>query len=61
MRKTLQIVFGAVFMAVGAMMLILVLRDSGPGDAGQATIGPLALMGAGALAISGARRKPKKW
>lgn len=61
MRKTLQIVFGGVFMAIGAIMLVVVLRDSAPGQMGQAAIGPLALLGAGALAISGARRKPKKW
>ena len=43
-------------------MLFLVLRDGGnDGGAGQAALGPLALMGAGALAISVARRKPKKW
>lgn len=59
--KMLQIVFGAVFVALGAVMLLLVFRDAPAAEAGQAAIGPLALVGAGALAISTARRKPKKW
>lgn len=62
MKKALQIVFGAFFVGLGALMLFLVLRDGGnDGGTGQAAIGPLALMGAGALAISNARKKPKKW
>lgn len=61
-KKTLQIIVGAFFIVLGALMLFLVLRDGGnDGGAGQAALGPLALMGAGALAISVARRKPKKW
>ena len=44
------------------MMLFVVIRDGGnDGGTGQAALGPLALMSAGALAISVARRKPKKW
>jgi len=60
--KLFQALFGAVFIVLGAVMLFVVLRDGGnDGGTGQAAIGPLALMGAGALAISVARRKPKKW
>jgi hypothetical protein len=62
MRRALQLIVGLVFVALGAAMLILLVRDGGgAGGAGQAAIGPLALIGAGALAISTARRKPKKW
>lgn len=62
MKKVLQIAVGAFFVGLGALMLVLALRDGGDGGgAGQAAIGPLALMGAGALAISAARKKPKKW
>ncbi|MGQ0532959.1 MAG: hypothetical protein ACT4OF_09770 [Caulobacteraceae bacterium] len=62
MMKTLQVVFGAFFILLGAAMLLLIFRDGGnDGGTGRAAIGPLALMGAGALAISSARRKPKKW
>jgi hypothetical protein len=60
LRKSLQILFGAIFVILGAALLVLALRDRGA-SAGEAMIGPLALMGAGALAISSARRKPKKW
>lgn len=60
--KVFQVIFGVVFVLIGAVMLFVVLRDGGnDGGTGQAAIGPLALMGAGALAISVARRKPKKW
>ncbi len=62
MMKVIQILFGALFIVLGAAMLFLIFRDGGnDGGTGQAAIGPLALMGAGALAISAARRKPKKW
>jgi hypothetical protein len=62
MKRALQLIVGLVFVALGAAMLILLVRDGGGvGGAGQAAIGPLALIGAGALAISTARRKPKKW
>ena len=58
MMKILQIAFGVFFVVLGLAMLVLVLRQGGP-DANQAMIGPLALMGGGALAISSARkRKP---
>lgn len=57
--KVIQIAVGAFFVLLGGVMLFLVLRDDS--GAGRAPIGPLALMGAGALAISVARRKPKKW
>lgn len=60
--KVLQIIVGALFVLLGAAMLFLILRDGGnDGGTGQAALGPLALMGGGALAISVARRKPKKW
>jgi len=58
MMKFMRIAVGALFVLLGFAMLILVLRQGGP-DANQAVIGPLALMGGGALAISSARkRKP---
>jgi|GEM_PF-2639154 len=58
MMKFMRIAVGALFVLLGFAMLILVLRQGGP-DANQAAIGPLALMGGGALAISSARkRKP---
>jgi hypothetical protein len=61
-KKLFQIGFGLLFIALGGLMLVMVIRngahDSGTG---QAIIGPLALVGAGALAISVAQRKPKKW
>ncbi|MGH6952295.1 MAG: hypothetical protein ACREH4_15640 [Vitreimonas sp.] len=60
--KAIQIGFGALFVVLGAIMLFVVIRDGGnDGGTGQAALGPLALMSAGALAISVARRKPKKW
>lgn len=57
--KILQFVFGALFIALGLAMLVLALREGG-GD-GQAWLAPLGLIGAGVLAISHARRKPRKW
>lgn len=62
MRKALQIAFGAIFVIVGIVMLIVIVRDGGQdGGTGQAALAPLGLMAAGALAISHARRPPKKW
>jgi hypothetical protein len=56
--RIVRIIFGVVFVALGLLMLIVVLRQNGA-SAGQAMLGPLALMGAGALSISsGRKRKP---
>jgi hypothetical protein len=58
MMRAMRAVFGAVFVALGLVMLVVVLRQGGSNE-GQAMMGPLALMGAGALSISSARkRKP---
>lgn len=59
--KALRIGFGALMVVLGVMMLVVVVRSDAPGDRSQAIIAPLALMGAGALAISAARKPPKKW
>lgn len=60
--KIVQIVFGGFFVGLGVLMLVLMFRDgANDGGTGQAWLGPLALMGAGALSISHARKKPKKW
>jgi hypothetical protein len=61
--KVVQLVLGAAFIALGLVMLFLVFRDGGgaAGNSGQAWLAPLGLIGAGALSISHARRKPKKW
>lgn len=60
--KAVQFVFGVVFIVLGLAMLFLIFRDgANDGGTGQAWLAPLGLMGAGALAISHARRKPKKW
>jgi hypothetical protein len=57
MMRFVRIAFGAFFVVAGLMMLVVVLRSPGVNE-GQAMMGPLALMGAGALAISsGAKRK----
>jgi hypothetical protein len=62
MKKFVLIGFGALFITLGALMLVVVIRDGGHNQAaGQAVIGPLALIGGGALSISAAQRKPKKW
>ena len=63
MKKALQIGFGAFFIVLGVMMLVLVLRggSGNSGVPGQAALAPLGLISAGALAIAAARRKPKKW
>ena len=58
MMRFMRTAFGALFVAGGLLMLVVVLRQGGLNE-GQAMIGPLALMGAGALAISSSRkRKP---
>ncbi|MDX2276443.1 MAG: hypothetical protein NW206_13415 [Hyphomonadaceae bacterium] len=61
MMKLIRIGFGGLMIVLGVMMLVLVFRADTAGDRSQAMIGPLALMGAGALAISSARKPPKKW
>ena len=56
--RVLRAAVGVIFLAIGLLMLIVVLRQGGM-DASQTMIGPLALIGAGALAISSSRnRKP---
>lgn len=56
--RFVRIVFGVLFVVAGLMALVVVLRQGGSNE-GQAMIGPLALMGAGALSISSVRkRKP---
>lgn len=58
MMRVMRITFGALFVAAGLLMLIVVVRQGGMNES-QAVIGPLALMGAGAVAISSSRkRKP---
>jgi hypothetical protein len=60
--KVFQFIFGGLFIVLGAAMLFLIFRDGGnDGGTGQAWLAPLGLIGAGALSISHARRKPKKW
>lgn len=60
--KFFQIAIGAVIVALGVMMLVVVLRDGGHDNgSGQALMAPLGLIGAGALAISAARKQKKKW
>ncbi len=54
MMRVLRIAIGAVICAAGALMLVVTVRQGG-----QQVMGPLALIGAGALAISSSRkRKP---
>ena len=58
MMRAMRVALGAIFVVTGLLMLIVVLRASGMNE-GQAMVGPLALMGAGAVAISsGRKRKP---
>jgi hypothetical protein len=58
MMRVMRVLFGVLFVGAGLLGLIVVLRQGGMNE-GQAMIGPLALMGAGALSISSARkRKP---
>ena len=61
MMKFLRIGFGVLMIALGVMMLVVVIRSDSNGDRTQAIIAPLGLVGAGALAISAARKPPKKW
>jgi hypothetical protein len=61
MMKGIRIFFGAVMILLGVMMLFVIFRGGGAGDQSHAIIAPLGLMGAGALAISSARKPPKKW
>ena len=58
--KLIQVIFGVIFVGLGLFMLVVVLRQGGANE-GQAMLGPLGLMGAGALSIASGRRKPKKW
>jgi hypothetical protein len=58
--KIIQITLGVLFVGLGAAMLFLTFRD-GSSAAGSSWLAPLGLIGAGALSISHARRKPKKW
>jgi hypothetical protein len=60
MMKWLRIGLGALMAAAGLFMLVAVFRAEDVVDPSQAMIGPLALMGAGALAISASRKPPKK-
>jgi hypothetical protein len=58
MMRIMRAAVGAIFLVIGLLMLVVVLRQGGM-NAAQTMIGPLALMGAGALAISSSRkRKP---
>lgn len=62
MKKAFLIGFGVLFIALGLLMLFVILRDGGnDGGTGQAMLLPLGLIGAGAMSISNARRKPKQW
>ena len=58
--KFVQIAIGAVIVALGLMMLFVIFRDgANDGGTGQAIMAPLGLIGAGALAISAARKRKK--
>ncbi len=62
MKKAFLIGFGALFIGLGLLMLVVIVRDGGAdGGSGQAALLPLGLIGAGAMSISRARRPPKKW
>jgi hypothetical protein len=61
MMKGVRIFFGAIMILLGVMMLVMIFRGDVPGDQSHAIVAPLALMGAGALAISSSRKPPKKW
>jgi hypothetical protein len=51
MMRVLRIAIGAVICVAGALMLVVAMRQGG-----QQIMGPLALIGAGALAISSSRK-----
>jgi hypothetical protein len=53
--KWIGVGLGALFVGLGLMMLVMVLRT---GDSVH-IMGPLSLMGAGALAISASRKRKK--
>lgn len=56
--RFMRVAFGVLFVGLGFLMLVAVLRQGGANE-GQAMLGPLGLMGAGALSISsGRKRKP---
>lgn len=60
--KIFQIAIGAVIVVLGLMTLVIVLRGDPAatgGNSGQAIVGPLSLIGVGALAISSARKRKK--
>lgn len=59
--RLVRFVLGGVFVAMGLAMLVVVARNAGAGGGAEAWLAPLGLIGAGALMISYARRKPKKW
>lgn len=62
MMKIFQIGFGVIIVALGIMMLVVILRgdpNATGGNSGQAIIGPLSLIGVGAVAISAARKRKK--
>lgn len=61
MKKFFAIGFGALMVAIGLLMLVVMFKTDAGGDRGQAIIAPLGLIGAGALAISSSRKPPKKW
>ncbi|MGD9815373.1 MAG: hypothetical protein AB7Q23_10945 [Hyphomonadaceae bacterium] len=62
MKKAFLIGFGALFIGLGLLMLVVIVRDGGgDGGSGQAALLPLGLIGAGAMSISRARRPPKTW
>lgn len=54
--KFLRMLFGAIFIVMGLAMLVMVLRQGGA-EIGRTMIGPLALMGAGALAVANTRKR----
>lgn len=61
MMKLVRTGFGALMIALGVLMLVVVVRGDNGVDRGQAIIAPLSLIGVGALAISASRKPPKKW
>ncbi|MBI3439924.1 MAG: hypothetical protein HY054_14960 [Proteobacteria bacterium] len=59
--RFLQIGFGVVIAALGLMMLVIAFRtaDAPGATPGQGLLGPLSLIGVGALAISVARKRKR--